>query len=227
MKIGLLVIATNKYISFINPLWESVKKHFMKDHEIKMFIFTDSKTFIPEDGQEVIFQEHIPWPGSTLYRYNIFKTNESKFNDIDYLFYSDADMLFFNDVGEEILGNLTGTLHPGFYNKPREQFTYESNPDSKAFIPFNSGTKYFAGGFNGGKKEIYMKMITELANNVAYDARRGIIAIWHDESHMNKYFSENEPDVILSPSYCYPESWNLPFEKKLLALDKNHSEIRK
>jgi len=36
----------------------------------------------------------------------------------------------------------------------------------------------------------------------------------------------NQPK-FLDPSYCYPESWNLPYEKKLLALDKNHQEIRR
>lgn len=227
MKIGLLTIATGKYIQFVNPLWESVKKHFMKNHEVTMFVFTDSEEFIPEHGQVKITQQHIVWPGPTLYRYNIFKNSENIIKEMDYLYYSDADMLFVNNVGDEILGELVATQHPGFYNKPRELFTYETNPESKAFIPKNKGTKYFAGGFNGGKTSEYLKLIKELADNIAYDARRGIIAVWHDESHMNRYFSDNEPTLILNPSYCYPESSNIPFERKLLALDKNHSEIRK
>jgi histo-blood group ABO system transferase len=227
MKIGLLTIATGKYIQFVNPLWESVKKHFMKNHEVTMFVFTDSKDFIPEPGQIKIAQQHIPWPGPTLYRYNIFKNSENLIKEMDYLYYSDADMLFVNDVGDEILGDLVATQHPGFYNKPRELFTYETNPESKAFIPKDKGTKYFAGGFNGGKTLEYLKLITESAENIAHDARRGIIAVWHDESHMNRYFSVNEPTLILNPSYCYPESSNIPFERKLLALDKNHNEMRK
>jgi hypothetical protein len=43
---------------------------------------------------------------------------------------------------------------------------------------------------------------------------------------MNRYFIDNQPTKILDPSYCYPESWNIPFNKKLLALDKNHSDVR-
>jgi len=43
---------------------------------------------------------------------------------------------------------------------------------------------------------------------------------------MNRYFHEKTPTVQLSPSYCYPESWSLPFDKKLLALNKNHNQIR-
>ena len=35
-KVGLLCICTNKYIRFVEPLWESAKKHFMAGtpHEI-------------------------------------------------------------------------------------------------------------------------------------------------------------------------------------------------
>jgi len=227
MKIGLLIIATGKYIQFINPLQESINKYFMKNHEVTTFVFTDSKDFMSKPGQKVIFQQHIPWPGSTLYRYNIFKSNEKNIEEMDYLYYCDADMLFVNDVGDEILGDLVATQHPGFYNKPRELFTYETNPESKAFIPKDKGTKYFIGAFNGGKTSEYLKLITKLAHNTSYDTRRGIIAVWHDESHMNRYFIDNEPTLILSPSYCYPELLNIPFERKLLALDKNHSEIRK
>jgi hypothetical protein len=43
---------------------------------------------------------------------------------------------------------------------------------------------------------------------------------------MNRYFIDNKPTKILNPSYCYGESMNIPFERKLIALDKNHSEIR-
>ena len=39
--------------------------------------------------------------------------------------------------------------------------------------------------------------------------------------------TKNKPTTILSPSYCYPESWNLNYTKKLLALDKDHESIRK
>jgi len=58
------------------------------------------------------------------------------------------------------------------------------------------------------------------------DMDKNLIAVWHDESHYNRYLIDTPPTHILSPSYCYPESWRLPFEKKLLALDKNHREMR-
>lgn len=70
-------------------------------------------------------------------------------------------------------------------------------------------------------------MAKTISENIEIDLKEhNIIAQWHDESHMNRYFHQNTPTIELSPSYCYPESWSLPFNKKLLALDKNHSEIR-
>ncbi len=226
MKIGLLTIATGKYIQFIDPLWESAKKYFAPNHEVTMFVFTDSTEFVPKQRQVKIMQRHMPWPGPTLFRYNIFNHNKHLFYDMDYLFYSDADMLFVSEVGDEILSDSVATNHPGFFNKPRQAFTYETNPESKAFINSSEGTHYFAGGFNGGKKETYLKMVETLSKNIMDDSQRNIIAVWHDESHFNRYMIDNPPSLILNPSYCYPESWNIPFEKKLLALDKNHNEMR-
>lgn len=231
MKIGLLVIATNKYTQFIPPLYKSVKKYFMNGHDVKMFVFTNGE--IPENDDIIrVEQEHLGWPGATLHRYSIFDKNKEILSEMDYLFYCDADMRFVASVGDEILpdkdsNGLVGTQHPGFFNKRREDFTYEINPISTACIKKNEGKIYFAGGFNGGTSKAFLNMCEELKNNINKDLEKDFIAVFHDESHMNRYFKDTIPNKILSPSHCYPESWNIPFEKKLLALDKNHSEIRK
>jgi len=222
-KIGLLVIATGKYDEFIPPLFKSMKKHFLKDHDVTMFVFSDQD--IPKkDGLFHIFQKHEEWPYATLKRYHVFDKNKEILSKMDYLFYCDADMLFVNNIGNEILGQLVGTIHPGFYNGQRG--TYETNEKSTAFIKSNEGNKYYAGGFNGGSSQEFLKMSEFIKNNIDKDLLNNIIAVWHDESHLNKYFIDNIPTVELCPSYCYPESWDLPFEKKLLALDKNHNQIR-
>lgn len=228
MKIGLLTIATNKYIRFVDPLWESAKKHFLTNHDVTMFLFTDSVDYKPDSKQVIIPQQHLVWPGPTLFRYNVFDLNKDKLKEMDYLFYCDADMLFVNTVGDEVLGERVATNHPGFFQSARQTFTYETNPRSLAFVPQNKGTYYFAGGFNGGTSKEYLKMAEKLSENISEDYSKGIVAVWHDESHMNKYFIDNPPTVILSPSYCYPESWTLDakIEKRLLALDKNHKEMR-
>jgi histo-blood group ABO system transferase len=86
--------------------------------------------------------------------------------------------------------------------------------------------QYFAGGFNGGSSYQYLKMAKYISNNIDVDYSKNLIAIWHDESHMNRYFIDNPPTKILSPSYCYSESVKIPFKRRLVALDKNHNKIR-
>jgi histo-blood group ABO system transferase len=164
----------------------------------------------------------------TLGRYKIFTNNSDTLSEMDYLFYCDADMKFVGNVGDEILGERVGTIHPGFFHNPNSSnVALEKRPQSLAYLPINTIKNYYAGGFNGGTSEEFLKMSKIISNNIDIDLEKhNIIAEWHDESHMNKYFYENNPSIELSPSYCYPESLSLPFEKKLLALNKNHNEIR-
>lgn len=222
--LGFLVVATNKYIDFVSPLVESMYEHLDAGFQLRVFVFTDSKT-VP-DGTIRVEQEHRPWPLPTLLRYRMFSQHERLFSACDYLFYCDADMRFVGSVDDIILGERVAVLHPGYYNKPRTAFTYEKRPQSRAYVRPDEGEHYYCGGFQGGTTEEYLKMAATISQWVDEDFENNLIAVWHDESHYNRYLIDNQPTHILSPSYCYPESWNLPFEKKLLALDKNHKEMR-
>jgi histo-blood group ABO system transferase len=226
IKIGVLIIATNKYIRFVQPLIDSAKKHLFKNDDVTFYLFTNH-TDVSFENTEVLYWEHKPWPYGTLLRYHAFSEYADNFN-VDYLYYCDADMLFVDDVDREILpdeSGLVGTIHFGFYNQSRQMFTYDRNPKSTACIGVDEGEVYYAGGFNGGTKEAFIKMSNTIRDNIDIDLSNNIIALWHDESHLNKYFYHNPPKGI-SVEYCYPESWSLPFKKRLLALDKDHAEIR-
>ena len=223
MKIGLLLIATGKYDRFILPLLKSSKKHFFKNEEVHYFLFTDTKKWKESEYLHIIPKMHEPYPAPTLKRYETFINHKEELQKMDYLFYCDIDMLFVDDINEEILGDRVATLHPLYVNS---RGTPETRMNSKAGIAPHEKMSYFAGGFNGGSSEAFLKMSEVLSNNIKEDLNNGIVAIWHDESHMNRYFIDNPPTKILSPSYCYPESWNLPYKKILLALDKNHAEVR-
>ena len=232
-KIGLLVICLGKYDVFIPTLLQSVNRNFMINHDVTFFCFTDHK-FPNKKGKiniktiNINSEEYMPFfPMATLKRYHIFDKYKEQLKEMDYLFYCDADMRFVGEVGDEILPDtetgLVATEHPGFYGGRRG--TYETRPESTAYVSEAEGECYFAGGFNGGTAEAFLEMSKTIKERVDKDLEKGIIAIWHDESQTNRYLIDNKPN-ILNPSYCYPESWELPFEKKLLALDKNHSEIR-
>jgi histo-blood group ABO system transferase len=225
MKVGLLIIATNKYTQFLQPLIESADKFFLPNQEVSYFIFTNKNIEIYSNRKVVkIDVEHREWPWMTLGRYKIFSNNSEILSKMDYLYYCDVDMRFVSEVGDEVLSERVATQHPGYYGR---RGTPETRIESLACVRENEEMQYFAGGFNGGKSEEYLKMARHISNNIDIDYSRGIIAIWHDESHMNRYFIDNQPTKILDPSYCCNEGWiNCPFGRRLLALDKNHSEIR-
>ena len=221
-NVGMLVVATGKYIQFVQPLIDSAEKHFCKNHNVTYFVFTDGD--LPESEKIVrVEQARLGWPLDTMMRCKMYYEHQELFQDMDYLFACDADMLFVDEVGDEILSDRVATQHPGYVSK---RGTYETRTISKACVRADEGTCYFAGGFYGGNKEEFLKMNRTMTENIQADLEKKFIAIWHDESHLNRYFIDNPPTKILSPSYCYPESWRLPYVKRLLALDKNHKEVR-
>ncbi len=222
-NIGLLIVATGKYISFVDPLIQSAKKYFCLQHHVTYFVFTDQE-FQPPENTVCVYQPRLGWPYDTMMRYNVYFNNQQLFAEQDYLFACDADMLFVGDVGEEILGKRVATLNPGYIGKIGP---YERNVNSKACVWPREGRYYFAGGFYGGEREAFLHILKTNIDRIDIDLKRGIIALWHDESHWNRYCIDFPPSVILNPSYCYPESWQLPYPKKLIALDKNHVEFRK
>lgn len=229
-KVGLLVMATGKYIIFVDPLVKSAEKYFCKNHDVTYFVFTSS-TFVDEENpfyQEgnvvYLYQPRLGWPYDTMMRFHVYYKHRELLSTQDYLFACDADMLFVGEVGDEILGERVATMHPGFVGR---RGSYDTNPLSNAYISDDEGEIYFAGGFYGGTAEEVLKIAKTNADNIDDDLTRNIIAVWHDESHWNRYCIDHPPTVILNPSYCYPERWSLPYPKKLLALDKNHREFQK
>lgn len=224
-KIGLLIIATNKYSQFIQPLISSADKFFLKNHNVTYFVFTNQELNIDtERNIERVETEHREWPWMTLGRYKIFTNNSELLSNMDYIYYCDADMRFENEVGDEVLSELVATQHHGYYMM---RGTPETNSNSLACVYPYEEMQYFAGGFNGGTSESYLKMAKKLSKNIEMDFDNGIIAVWHDESHLNRYLIDNNPTKILNPSYCFYEHVSdSRFERKLVALQKNHEEIR-
>jgi histo-blood group ABO system transferase len=121
----------------------------------------------------------------------------------DYLFYLDVDMLFVDAVGQEILSNgITAILHPGYAISEGYKHPYEQNPLSRAYV---SHQMYFCGGFQGGKTDSFLRMASTIKSAVDEDSKNGIIATFHDESHLNRYLIDNKPALVLGPAYCFPE----------------------
>ncbi len=227
-NIGVCIMATGKYIEFIKPLIESSRKHFCKNHQVTYFVFTNGQ-LEPADDIVTIYQDRLGWPYDTMMRFQIYLANESLLSTQDYIFSCDADTLFVGDVGDEFLGQRVAVQHSGFVNASGQyngKGTFDRNPNSKAYVKPNEGRYYISGALYGGTKEEFLKIATTCSHNINEDLSQGIIALWHDESHLNRYFIDNPLTVLLSPLYWCPETWDMP-GRKILALDKNHSEFRK
>lgn len=221
-NVGLLVMATGKYDQFVKPLVESARKYFLPGHNVTFYVFTDENVE-PADDIVVIYQKRLGWPFDTLFRYQVYLAQKDILLNEDYLFASDVDMLFVDIVGDEILGERVATQHPGFYGR---RGSFCPDPRSTAYVREDEGADYFCGGFQGGSAEEVMRICEVNSRNIQIDLQKNLIVEWHDEMHWNRYCIDHKPTVILSPSYCYPESWSLPFTKRLLALDKNHKEFQ-
>ncbi len=226
-KIGVCVIATARYRMYVRPLLRSIRRNFLPGHEVTVFLFTDGDVR-EEPGLRVIPVEHSEWPGMAIRRYPIFREHARRFDGMEYLYYLDADMRVIGKVGDEILGDLVGTLHPGFHDKPRARFTYERRPESTAMIPPHEGTSYFCGAFQGGRAGHYLEAVRVMAERIDADEAAGITAVWHDESHWNRYLADCPPTLILSPSYCwYPDGRSREFEGKIAVVLKDAAAMRK
>jgi hypothetical protein len=222
-------VATGKYDRFIDPLYESVRKNFLTNHDVSFLLFTDKecdelKRKYPLKTCSI---EHKPFPEPTLKRYNYFMLEREYIETFDYVFYLDADMLVVEPVGEEILAEtIVVTQHVQMINE-KSTWTFERRPESKAFIPEGHGEHYVAGGFNGGKAEKFMEMAKTISENVLEDEKNGITAIWHDESHLNNYIFENPQYMLIPLHFCCPDTLTLsPNPAKIIALSKNHEEVR-
>ncbi len=227
-NIGLLIVATGRYIDFVPALIASARKNFCTNHEVTYFVFTDGA--IEGDDIVRIEEKRMGWPYDTMMRLAMYHLHRAQFETMDYLFAIDADMRIENTVGDKILSDRVATLHPGYFGG---RGTYETRRESTACVSGGEGTRYFAGGFNGGSQEEFLKMVRTITINIATDLSRNIVAIWHDESHINRYFIDNPPTKILSPAYCYPENaghyrgrWGKSFTRRIVALDKAHAQLR-
>ena len=149
---------------------------------------------------------------------------------MDYLFFANANLVCRETVTEaEFLPRpdrgerLLVVQQPGFWDKKPIFYTYDRNPKCRAYIPYNCGRDYVSGGLNGGTAAAFLAMSRELDRRTDADLANGQMALWHDESHLNRYIAEQDPASyrLLTPAYWYPEGWDMPFAQKIVVRDKS------
>lgn len=226
-KTAILYICTGTYVAFWEDFFQSMEEKFLPHTHKEYFVFTDADSVYGEANCERIhrvYQENLGWPGNTLYRFRIFRKVEQELLSFDYIFFMNANIVCQEVIAEEeflpVKERLLVVKHPGYYEDPPYVYAYERRKKSLAYIPYTKGKVYVCGGVNGGKADAFLELIRELDRRITEDEKKGIIAEWHDESHLNRYIVGRNDYKLLSPSYCYPEGWDIPFEKKLLVIEK-------
>jgi len=198
-KTALLLIACGpRYWGYAEEFISSALEFFVP-HDV--ILFTDCPHTFNVARQ--IPCPALGFPNATLKRYHLFTEQQQILSQYENLFYSDVDMRFVAPVAEEEIfsDGITATQHPGYVGLSG---TPETRPVSTAYV---SGVlrNYFCGGFNGGKAEIFLCMAHAIRCAVDTDSRNGVIAVWHDESHLNRYLQAYPPAKVLSPAFCYPD----------------------
>jgi hypothetical protein len=198
---------------------------------------------------------HTEWPYPTLMRYQYIldsmqdiSTDNFVYLDADMLIAS-AD--FISSIMSLLNDNpLVLVRHPGFYRQTgidRLQFyalnpkyairdlnlsirygsigTWETNKDSTAYVPRAFRKYYVCGGIWFGKSDAIFRLCSQLSKSINRDLDKGIIAKYHDESHLNHFNAFNRVK-LMPPALCFEPTY--PQLKKLspivIAVDKKVSQ---
>jgi hypothetical protein len=224
-KIGVFYICTGKYSIFWKAFFESAEKYFCKGEDIKYIVFTDQLIEPTNERVTIVYQEKMGWPFDTLKRFHLFEKANELVADREYLFFFNANMKFTSKViAKQVLPTeeeeLVGVIHP-YYYEGTTGAPFESNRESEAYLESKDAKHYIQGCLNGGTRDAYMKMATELAAKVDKDLAKDIISIWWDESHLNLYFAKHGKYKTLDPGFSKPENRRgFPFKERIIQLDK-------
>ena len=231
-KVGILYICTGKYTVFWPDFYRTFREKFLPESDKTFFVFTDADAIEGDGAPDVrrIYQKALDWPYSSLLRFKMFAGQAEALEKMDYLFFANANLVCRETVTEaEFLPRpdrgerLLVVQQPGFWDKKPIFYTYDRNPKCRAYIPYNCGRDYVSGGLNGGTAAAFLAMSRELDRRTDADLADGQMALWHDESHLNRYIAEQDPASyrLLTPAYWYPEGWDMPFAQKIVVRDKS------
>jgi len=227
-SLGILTVATNIYIDYWHKMVLSLDKKLLHGQNCVMHVFTDQPEKAKLIEAELINLQvsiHIippyAWPDATIRRYEIFSMFASEINE-KVLMHLDADMLVMQNIFQDVTSiaqsnSMMLVAHPGFWNKKItiksklkcylkgsnfQAGSWENRKESEAFVDYKLRKTYVCGGVWAGRRANFFAMTDKLSDAVMKDRDNGVMAVWHDESHLNKWASENEY-LELSPIYCY------------------------
>lgn len=174
------------------------------------------------------------WPEATLFRYELI--SYGSYLEDELIAYLDADSrVMFDEFISNLFGEkekISLVKHPGFawpsigffIRNPMKSLirvahllitgfreggfgTWEKEPHSLAYVKPENRKDYFCGGLWWGPQGPILDMCSQLSRRIRLDYEKGVIARWHDESHLNWYAANNLGSVSKIPSsVCFSPS---------------------
>ena len=229
---------------------EEITLHVFTDQIDKVQTFAINLANVDVVAHEI---EALGWPDATLRRYEVFSRFMAEITE-PILVYLDADMLVKQDISRHVhnalsISKIALVSHPGYWRKnkiselsdslrdPRSFLTalktlvvngkrgsWEDDQLSTAFVPKECRKHYVCGGTWMGYRSEMFQLIQTLKDAVEVDLANGIVAKWHDESHLNRWAASNSFN-LLDPSFCFVKEYRhlSSLEAKIVAVTKEVS----
>ncbi|KAM6927684.1 N-acetyllactosaminide alpha-1,3-galactosyltransferase-like isoform 1-T2 [Xenentodon cancila] len=236
-SVALTVFAIGRYLdAYLETFLKSSELHFMLGLPVTYYVFTDTPEKVPniklgaQRSLKIIkVERHSRWQDISMTRMKTI----SDFIESDirhhctHVFCFDVDQVFTGRFGAEALGDLVALLHAYYYHALKIYFTYDYNPKSKAYM--ETGDFYYHAAIFGGSWKSVKALTESCYKSILEDKKNNVEALWHDESHLNKYLWLHKPSRVLSPEYCWDANiryrWDIRV-RRLLWAPKHYDTLR-
>ena len=189
MRIAILYICTGRYNQFFEGFYQSSEQYFLAGKADKdYYVWTDDDTLCNgRSNVHIYHKECAGFPADSLFRFEMYLQAEDQLKEYDYIYFFNANAVFIQPVGEEILPDESG-LAMGIWPGRQEHRHPMWHPYERRGTP-----------------EAYLAMVRTLAQNIRTDYDNGIVAMVHDESHINAYMRTHKCKGIGRNRYLLPE----------------------
>lgn len=229
---GMVVMATRRYGALLAGFVRSVADHGAAD---VVYCLTDDSQLLstgPSRREPPVV--HLPWgaplwPYATLFRYGALLAYEDLFRaETDQLVHIDVDMRVVGPCDELFGPELVAVRHSWFFRSPPSEMPFETREESAAAVTPDRRRTYVHGAVQGGRTDTYLDAARACHRGIVSDHSRGVMAVWHDESHWNAHLSNRSDVTLLGPEFSWTERGHEPppAPPRILVTPKDDSAIR-
>ncbi|KAF3856172.1 hypothetical protein F7725_016895 [Dissostichus mawsoni] len=208
-SVALTVFAVGRYLdAYLHTFLNSCEQHFMVGLPVTYYVFTDMPEKVPNiklsplRSMKVIkVEKNSRWQDISMMRMkSISDVIESDIrHHCTHVFCFDVDQIWIRGSWG-FSGSAPCPLLP-----PSKAFLhYDRNPKSKAYM--ETGDFYYHAAIFGGSWKSVKALTEACYQGIMEDKQNNVEALWHDESHLNKYMLLHKPSKVLSPEYCWDTS---------------------